>query len=41
MRRFLTATTLLIALLGLAACGLPADRAPVGYGSGYDQGGGT
>ena len=41
MRRFLTATMLFIALLGLAACGLQDDRAVIGYGSSYDQGGGT
>jgi hypothetical protein len=40
-RRFLAATTLLLAALALAACGqLHAPRV-IDYGTSYDQGGGT
>ena len=41
MRRFRIATALFITLLSLAACGMPSDRAVIGYGSSYDQGGGS
>ena len=39
--RILTTATLLLALLALAACGVTGDRGMIGYGSSYDQGGGT
>jgi hypothetical protein len=40
-RRILTAATLLVATLALAACDVAHDPHVIGYGTSYDQGGGT